>query len=56
MKINKLSNDAFDIIIVAGQSNASGNGLGQTDTPWAIDQRIMMLSDTFTSHVESTPY
>ena len=56
MKINKLSNDAFDIIIVAGQSNASGNGLGQTNTPWAIDQRIMMLSDTFTSHVESTPY
>ena len=36
-------NDKFDIIVLAGQSNASGCGWGQTTMPWEINPKIKML-------------
>lgn len=35
----------YDIIILAGQSNAEGNGLGPTDRPFVSDERILMMRD-----------
>ena len=35
--------DKFDIIILAGQSNASGCGWGETTMPWQINPDIKML-------------
>ena len=35
----------YDIIILAGQSNAEGNGLGETDRPFIPDERILMMRD-----------
>lgn len=56
MKILNASKDKFDIIIVAGQSNASGCGKGKTSTPWETNPRIMMLNEDFTADVIKTPY
>lgn len=50
------SDDKFDIIIVAGQSNASGCGLGETKTPWHTDDKIMMFNKSYKADVVSTPY
>ncbi|MBQ7779060.1 MAG: hypothetical protein IJ404_01065 [Clostridia bacterium] len=35
----------YDIIILGGQSNAEGNGLGPTDRPFILDERILMMRD-----------
>ena len=35
----------YDIIILGGQSNAEGNGLGKTDRPFIPDERILMMRD-----------
>ena len=35
--------EKYDIIILAGQSNASGSGWGETTMPWKINSRIKML-------------
>ncbi len=37
---------AYDVIILAGQSNAEGHGLGPTDFPYETDDRILMMRDT----------
>ena len=34
MRVENASQDKFDIIIVAGQSNASGCGMGETLIPY----------------------
>ena len=56
MKISNKSNEKFDIIIVAGQSNASGCGLGETSTPWTTDDKILMFNEKFTAEIINTPY
>ena len=38
------SKKAFDIMIVAGQSNAEGFGFGDADCPWQPDERVWYLS------------
>ncbi len=43
MIINKI-HTPLDIIILAGQSNAEGYGLGETEHPYTEDQKIMALS------------
>ena len=35
----------YDIIILGGQSNAEGYGLGDTAVPYEIDNRILMMRD-----------
>ncbi len=37
----------YDIIIMAGQSNAVGFGWGETDTPFAENPDIIEISDTY---------
>lgn len=36
---------AYDVIILAGQSNAEGNGVGATLIPYESDERILMMRD-----------
>ena len=36
---------AYDVIILAGQSNAEGNGVGATLIPYESDDRILMMHD-----------
>ena len=47
MEINKLLNQAYDVIIVAGQSNAEGHGLGATDNPFEPNDKIHALINPF---------
>ena len=35
----------YDIIILGGQSNAEGNGVGNTESPYEPDDRILMMHD-----------
>ena len=46
---------AYDIIILAGQSNAEGNGLGPTDRPFIPDERILMMRDSGKYGYEQQP-
>ena len=45
MLINPIS-DKLDIIVLAGQSNAEGYGLGPSDEPYLPDARILSMRDT----------
>ena len=36
---------AYDVILLCGQSNAEGNGLGETDFPYVPDEKIIMMRD-----------
>ena len=49
MLIKNPTDDKFDIIIVAGQSNALGCGIGETEKPFIPNERIMMLNEDFTA-------
>ena len=40
-------NEAFDIILLAGQSNGEGYGLGPVDSEYTETEQILMLSDTY---------
>lgn len=50
------SNQEFDIIILAGQSNAESSGVGDSDTPWVINPNIFMLKGDYDASVEKTEY
>ena len=56
MKIRNASNEKFDIIIVAGQSNALGCGNGKTKTPWVPNENIVMFNERFTAEFITTTY
>lgn len=56
MKIDTNPNVAYDVILVAGQSNASGTGLGETDNPWVKDDRIHILTNEFDYGFKKTAY
>ena len=45
--IKKFEEEAFDIIILAGQSNAEGYGFGETDRPYKPDPRVWYLNSDF---------
>jgi hypothetical protein len=47
MKILNYDNCEYDIILLAGQSNAYGTGKGPTDNPWQVRDDIMMLKNDF---------
>ena len=49
MIIKNPSNDKFDIIIVAGQSNALGCGVGETKNSFVKNDKIFMLNEDFTA-------
>ena len=54
--IKNFITDKLDIIILAGQSNASGCGLGETETPWVKDERILKFSEKYSADVAQTEY
>lgn len=39
--------EAFDVLIVAGQSNAEGNGVGSVEDPYYPDDRVWCLDRSF---------
>ncbi len=45
-------NDAFDIIIVAGQSNAEGYGVGEVTEKYVPDERALFLDDSANARFE----
>ena len=47
MKILNYNDFDYDIIVLAGQSNAFGNGLGGTDNPWKERDDVLMLKNDF---------
>lgn len=47
MKILNYDNSEFDIILLAGQSNAYGFGRGATDNPWKERDDVLMLKNDF---------
>lgn len=36
----------YDVIVLFGQSNAEGNGHGETDKPYEKDERVMIMRDS----------
>ena len=50
--IKEFSNEKFDIIILAGQSNAQGHGMGPVEEPFVASDRIMYLCDNSNIHFE----
>ena len=47
MKILNYDNSEYDIILLAGQSNAYGYGKGESDNPWQERDDVMMLKNDF---------
>ncbi len=47
MKLRNQDNQDYDIIVLAGQSNAVGNGLGESDNPWQERDDIYMLNNDY---------
>jgi hypothetical protein len=54
MIIRNSSSEKFDIIILAGQSNAESSGKGETPTPWQPREDIMILKNDFVSGIGKT--
>ena len=46
--LRDFTEDKFDILIQAGQSNAEGYGFGPVDEPWQPDERVWTLNENFT--------
>lgn len=40
-------NEEFDVILLAGQSNAEGSGVGEVESEYQEDERILMMMDTY---------
>lgn len=49
----KFKDEKFDIIVLAGQSNAEGNGKGDA-CDYIPDKRILMMNDDSMPHFEKT--
>lgn len=49
--LHNFSDDMFDIIILAGQSNAEGTGFGDTENPYIPSDRVFYLNNDFTISV-----
>ena len=47
MKLRYPDSQEYDIIILAGQSNAVGNGLGESENPWKERDDIYMLDNDY---------
>ena len=44
-------NTAFDIVVIAGQSNAEGCGYGVADVPYEKDERVYVMRDTESARI-----
>lgn len=55
--IKNPSKDLYDVIVLAGQSNMQGNGLGPSlNKEWQIQPEIMMLKGEFNAKVAQAAY
>lgn len=45
MENRLIQNEKFDIIVVAGQSNAQGSGIGEVTREYEMDERILCMQD-----------
>lgn len=52
MAIINRNNKKFDIIVLAGQSNAESSGVGSIDNEWQINERIKMLKGDYIATVQ----
>ena len=43
--LKKFENEKYDIVVLAGQSNAHGHGLGPVENEFVPDERISLLTD-----------
>ena len=50
--LKQFENEKFDIIVLAGQSNAQGHGMGPVEDPFVASDRIMYLCDNSNIHFE----
>jgi hypothetical protein len=48
--------EKYDIIILAGQSNAEGYGVGGNVAPWQVDDRIDLMTGKYKAEVVQTAY
>ena len=56
MSIKNQDKKSYDIIILAGQSNAYGYGVGDVDKPYEPCERIKMLCGDFTAEARKVEY
>lgn len=49
-------NEKFDVIIIAGQSNASGSGIGAPKDAFIPQDDILMMRNNFSFEIKSTAY
>ena len=42
-----IENEAFDVILLMGQSNAEGMGLGDVECEYQANERVLMMIDTY---------
>lgn len=56
MPILNKADDKFDIIVLAGQSNAEGNGYGDVENPYLETSDIKMLTGDYEAKVKQTSY
>ena len=47
MKNLNYDNTEYHIIVLAGQTNAFGNGLGESENPWKERADVLMLKNDF---------
>ena len=50
--LKEFTNEKFDIIVLAGQSNAQGHGMGAVKEPFAPSEKICYLQDNANIHFE----
>ena len=52
MILKNTVSEPLDIIILAGQSNMEGNGLGECQHPWSLDSDILMMQCDIATEVK----
>ena len=53
-RAKKNAADAYDIIILAGQSNAEGQGRGESTQPYVPNENVLLMTDNFDAHFVTT--
>ena len=56
MELSNYKNEKYDIIVLAGQSNAEGYGIGGSVPPWQEDERIDLMTGAVQAEVVQTAY
>lgn len=56
VKSSIIDNQKYDIILLAGQSNASGTGLGETDDVFVPQDNVKIFRNNYEFTWEMTPY